>query len=333
MDAPGEPARPEHDPSTGLGGPPPAAPLRPEIALFRALSDDRAGQFAGLLSRVLTGEDPEAVHDLRVWSRRMQQILDALYSDIRPRRIRSLRRRLRRIRRRLGGWRDCDIALEFVRRKRRSTRSGPKRHAWELVAEQSTNKRTDEILRARRWLLRGAVARVPAELQEALKEARRGAWEQKLPIGIRERGAEAAERWRSALQVATTSSDLASVHAFRVATKRLRYRLELDRESGRPPLKGVLSWLRQLQASLGQWHDRQTFYRLTAVVLARAEILLEEPEAVRIVLGDLEKERGRDAPALAEVFSLANAKAPLSALEAWTAGTQGIDVAQSFTRS
>lgn len=297
--------------------PPAIAP--PEFPGFRGLGEDRARQFVTLLSRVLTEEDPEAVHDFRVWCRRMQQVLDTLVSDLRPQRVRKLRRRLRKVRRRLGGWRDSDIALDFVRRKRRSTRSAPKRRAWDLVVEQLARRRMDEILEARRWLLRGAIADVPAELQAALKEARKRAWENKLPVGVRERVIEAAERWRSALSEAEASRDVASIHAFRVTTKRLRYRLELARESARQPLKGVLTWLRQLQESLGQWNDRQTFYRRTAAALGRPQVLFQEAEAVRIVLTDIERERRGDASLLVEIFTLAEAKGPRSVLEAWMA--------------
>ncbi|MGH7899389.1 MAG: CHAD domain-containing protein, partial [Candidatus Binatia bacterium] len=114
-------------------GPKGATVANPEIDAASAVSfaEDRVRQSPALLAKVLSDEDPEGVHDLRVWSRRMQEVLDVFYFESPPGSVVKIRRRLRRIRRRVGGWRDCDIALGLVRVRRRATRSARKRHAWD----------------------------------------------------------------------------------------------------------------------------------------------------------------------------------------------------------
>ena len=67
-----------------------------------------------LQPKVLRGDDPDAIHDMRVASRRLQQILDLLYPKPRPQKIRKLRRIIRRARTTLSGVRNCDVLLQRV---------------------------------------------------------------------------------------------------------------------------------------------------------------------------------------------------------------------------
>jgi len=61
---------------------------------------------------VLRGDDPDAIHDMRVASRRLQQILDLLYPKPRPQKIRKLWRTIRRDRTIFSSVRNCDVLLE-----------------------------------------------------------------------------------------------------------------------------------------------------------------------------------------------------------------------------
>src|SRR4030095_14775591 len=67
---------------------------------------------------------------------------------------RQLRRTPRRVRRALGEWRNCDVLLDLVERRQRRVRGEAKRRAWELVRAHLLQKRTTEIARARKKLLR-----------------------------------------------------------------------------------------------------------------------------------------------------------------------------------
>src|SRR5436309_2419640 len=46
---------------------------------YEELANERVGQFMKLLPQVLNSENPEAVHDLRVCGRRLQQVLVAMF--------------------------------------------------------------------------------------------------------------------------------------------------------------------------------------------------------------------------------------------------------------
>ena len=65
------------------------------------------------------------------------------------------------------------------------------------------------------------------------------------------------------------------IHGARIATKRLRYLLEVFHEFGVPGSADALAWLRQLQKQLGDWHDLEVLEQMMIEMLARREFLRE----------------------------------------------------------
>jgi CHAD domain-containing protein len=72
-----------------------------------------------LLGKVLEEDDPTALRDLRVWSRRLQQVIITLFPKTLPAEGRIIVKALRRARRSLGPWRDCDVLIELLERNAR----------------------------------------------------------------------------------------------------------------------------------------------------------------------------------------------------------------------
>src|SRR5688572_24408829 len=60
--------------------------------------------------------DIEAVHQLRIWTRRSAAALRLFKRVLPPRRAKWLKRKLRQIRRAAGEARDCDVLAEQLRR-------------------------------------------------------------------------------------------------------------------------------------------------------------------------------------------------------------------------
>ncbi len=92
-------------------------------ALLEKLLQNRLRNSLSLLPKVLGEDDAGLVHDLRVWSRRLQQMIVTLFPDAREPEAREMVRALRRARRSLGGWRDCDIVIAMLDRKLRRVQS------------------------------------------------------------------------------------------------------------------------------------------------------------------------------------------------------------------
>ena len=104
----------EQEPESALG----AAQASPDsTAIRRALARllrKRVKKFVALAPQVSAQANPKIVHDVRVWSRRLQQAVSAFFLKQRSGKVRRLRRTPRQIRRALGEWRNCDVLLKMV---------------------------------------------------------------------------------------------------------------------------------------------------------------------------------------------------------------------------
>lgn len=273
--------------------------------------------FSTIFPRVLTGDDPDDVHDLRVCTRRLQEALAVLSSSSPSKAAKRQRRMLRRVRRALGSWRNLDVVLEEVRARRRATRSAVKRAGWSLVRDYLAERRVDETIRARKELvhenLGGFRAEASAVAAGLLGDASPSAAWQAVSVRVEDAWGE----WHDALSRAREAPRVDTVHALRIATKRLRYRVELARELDAQGTEPVLEWARRVQQGLGEWHDRQVFHQLVAESLARPQVLLDHLPMARAVLDEIENERRRTPPNDSGTLGRVAPEEGRAAVEAW----------------
>jgi CHAD domain-containing protein len=270
------------------------------------LAEKRLQRFLSLVPKVMGGDGPEAVHDVRVWSRRLQQSLAALFPKPRRGKVRRLRRTLQRVRRSLGEWRDCDVVLELLAREQRRSRSRAKKQAWQLVSDYLREKRGHELLLAQKKLLKYELPGLAGRAQQLLGCPAVEGDAVPLISSLHERIESAWAQWHSALAQSVKTRQAGDIHAFRIATKRLRYRTELARDLGDERTRPLLSFLKKLQEALGVWHDRQTLHQAIAETMARPQFLLRQPDVARVLVAELQKDRSRQNAAVDQVFRLAS---------------------------
>lgn len=293
----------------------------PSLAIRRALARvlrKRVKKFIALAPEVFADPDPEAIHDVRVWSRRLQQAVGAFFPKPRRGKVRRLRRTPRRIRRALGEWRNCDVLLEIVGRRQRRTRSEAKRQAWAFVRDYLLKKRSKEVARARKKMLRQDLGNYPALAHRLLDQSPDESPEilmQRLHNSVQR----AWTKWLSAMSRARESRAVNDLHALRVATKALRYRTELLYDVGHKQMKPQLKWLADLQEAVGLWHDRQLLHQAVAEAVAGAEVLLNELPTARLLLAELETERRRDSEDIENIFRFAIEHPGRKQMESWSA--------------
>src|SRR5690348_63613 len=120
-------------------------------AQIQKLALRQLNRLVALEPKVLRDESPTAIHDLRVASRRLQEVLDLLYPAPRPDEIQKLRRKLRRTRQALSEVRNSDVMLERVDAalaRRRSSNAD----AWEALRIYLNERRADAAAKGLRKL-------------------------------------------------------------------------------------------------------------------------------------------------------------------------------------
>ena len=259
-------------------------PYEESCKKVRELALRQLNRFISYESKVLKGDDAEAIHDMRVASRRLQQVLDLLYPKPRPPEVRRLRNQIRRGRQVLGDVRNCDVLLDMVGHSLGRKRSAH-REAWTAVQHYLRMRRSESFLRTMRKLGKINLTVFYVNLKELLQQdkaqdrtperharaevATRGGFAKDLTSAL-----EAAwTRFESQIEHSRRSPRPEVIHGARIATKRIRYLLEVFHEFGVPGSADALSWLRQLQKHLGDWHDLEVLEQMMIEMLARPDFL------------------------------------------------------------
>jgi CHAD domain-containing protein len=286
--------------------------------LLEGLLRERLRKFMALLLKVLAEDSDEAVHDLRVWSRRLQQVLTTLSPSPLPPHARTIVRALRRGRRSVGAWRDCDVLIDLLERKARRIRNPEEKEIWEKIRALALNGRERAIRRARRRLASRKLFTLAHRTQRFLDELAHG--ERQNATGVLAKSiSEGYAQWRQALSLACDGLDPPNIHAFRIRAKQLRYRIELARDLGERNAQTALAFLKSLQDELGCWHDRTELFRLTAEALADPDLLLKHPRMVATLLHKADREQAVQRERIQWLLTSTYASVEDSALDTWVA--------------
>jgi CHAD domain-containing protein len=273
-------------------------------------------KFQHLLARVLSGEEGEAVHDLRVCTRRLQQIVIVLAAGTHSTRGRGLQRELRQVRRAVGKWRNCDVVLQWVERQEMAGRSRDRRAACQLLRTALERRRRRQIRRARRKLLKPGLLTISDSAARILPAARAQRAAPTLRQRVRMALNQAYERWQAALANAVAQPSDKHFHALRIKTKGLRYHIELAGEFGLPA-KAEIAWLRSFQDGLGRWHDRRELGLSIARTLAKPRLLLTQPRLAVGLLREVERNQRRRQEETARLLDQAQHSQGAAELRRW----------------
>jgi CHAD domain-containing protein len=296
------------------------APTRPE-----QLVHERVRRFMKLLPEVLNSEHVEAVHDLRVWSRRLQQVLVTMFPKGQENRAGSVIRALRRARRGLSGWRDCDVFIALLDRRLQRLRDPDEQRAWRMVRAYLVKQREKEIRRARHTLAKRQLFTLAQRTKNLLKDqepdtaSNAGLAPADFVATLSGSIMTAYADWQAALARAAESSSHADAHYFRIKTKQLRYRIELAQDLGDKELLSPLNRLKSLQDSLGQCHDRTELARLAIEAMISNEFLLTEPRPASLLLKKLAIELLSVTTKAKSLVAAAKDSGEVSQLESWGA--------------
>ncbi len=276
------------------------------------LVDKRLEKFVSLLPRVLVSDRPDTIHDTRVYSRRLQQVIRVFFPQTATGKARKLVRTLRKTRRSLGACRNLDVTIELVQKRIRTLKDDAVRDAWREVQRDLEEKRTRELLSARRELARCDVMAFVKRAQALIESGDR---EKDPERALKQRIRQGTAQWSDALDKAAQDQSQNSFHGFRIAGKRLRYALELLAAMGDSSSTAKVKALKKLQDDIGQWHDRQVLLQFVADFISRPDFLAGHPDLARTLLAEMDSEHQRDDVAIASILKHAK-----QIRAAWTGG-------------
>jgi CHAD domain-containing protein len=217
-------------------GRPPRRPAVPEPLLRRS------EEMVRLLKELSDDPKPRAVHQLRTTIRRLETLLPDPEHAGSPER--KILKQLDRVRRRAGKVRDVDVHLKAL---------------WTLPRRLGVEAREElraDLCKARQKRLKRLTRRVGDERDRGLVKRLRQVTRTALGAGG------AVDPEHALLQVlddfaaarrAAEPLGAANLHAFRIATKRLRYRAEVI--ASIPEAAAAVVEMKRLQDAIGAWHD------------------------------------------------------------------------------
>jgi CHAD domain-containing protein len=328
-------ARQVHDAADGEPSPPPGPSIAADSPVpsddenwkkVRGLALRQLNRFMTYEARVLKDNNPDAIHDMRVASRRLQQVLDVLYSKPRPPDLRRLRRQIRRCRQVLGDVRNCDVLLDRVNRSL-ARKHAARREAWTAVQHHLLMRRSESFRRAMRKFGKINLAILYVNLKEFLAHDKAHAAEHHHhgsppdpPAFLNQLTHALQSVWRAFEDQVTLSchdSRPAVIHGARLATKRLRYLVEVFHAFEVAGSAEVLAWLRRLQQQLGNWHDVEVLEQMMIEMLAEPEFLREHlllaMEVEKLILRNRENKAGLEA----KYFQMSRESAEMRRLKDW----------------
>ena len=238
-------------------------PLHPLLPPF----ERQARAFGACLPEAVDGA-VEPLHQCRVATRRLRELLPLCGPEASMGIAQRARRRLRRVGRAMGAVRELDVSLEVVDEL---ARQGIVRDEAERRLRQQL---LDERKEQREQMLDGLRSVNTRKLERDLAEVARlmgmrqqtDAWAQVLASRMESR----ARALRETVDAAGPLYIADRVHAVRIATKRLRYVLELAGDTGEARTRRAVRDARSVQETLGRLHDLDVLAGLMQGLIAAA---------------------------------------------------------------
>lgn len=213
---------------------------------------------------------PSGLHKTRVASRRIREALP-IVGVATPAKAKKLSKKMRALTRYLGPIRELDVELDIL--EDRSKADGVPLRAIEMVRREVASRRqalrqelTDNVPVGDIRKLLKKLERVAEKGARGKGEGTRGKGRGARGEGISEgewRGVLAARLMRRAKALAAALDEAGPlyaperIHEVRIATKKLRYAVEIAQDAGIPAAALSVRMLKRHQARLGRLHDLQ----------------------------------------------------------------------------
>ncbi|HEX2972713.1 MAG TPA: CHAD domain-containing protein [Tepidisphaeraceae bacterium] len=197
-------------------------------------------------------DDADAIHDMRVASRRLRAILSENRKFLNKKLVRQVNEDARTVTRALGKARELDVSIETLAKLREKAQDGAQAaadHVTQYLRGLRAAAAPDVVTAVNTVESPGFDEGVQALCMDGLQKRtcyfRHAA---KSTFKLFSRVVEAHYDWQ------TEKSD-EKLHRLRIAFKKFRYACEIYRDLYGSGMKGLINDLKDLQEALGDWHD------------------------------------------------------------------------------
>lgn len=254
---------------------------------LREILRQKVEAFFSLEESVLAGEEPEAIHDMRVASRRLQEVLQLVFAEA-PR-LPGLIRVIRRARRVQSRVRDLDVMAEHLDSMAKGA-TADARKTLRFVQKAMGGRRRrrhQKMAEALKSLdLGGLCADLEGLMATGLGEGPdpgSGSALTRTQVALRARAriAERTDAFQKAVSTARDSLGPDDLHLARITGKRLRYILETSDELQIGSFRRRIEPMRAIQQALGHWHDLEVLEETATGLLADRDVFRRRLPLVR----------------------------------------------------
>jgi CHAD domain-containing protein len=231
----------------------------------RVLLERRARALKRHLPAAVKG-DGIGVHQARVASRRLREAVPVLSEDIKTGKAGKAENKIRKLTRALGAVRELDVTLTVL--DELAARDTLPRIGLEEVRTHVVEEREERRATMLRRLDKVKIDKLDRRLEsvaESLQEAETEHWRETLAGRLSKRSKGLAVAISDAGQLYNPDT----LHQVRIATKKLRYALEIAGEGGVRAALPLVNRLKRAQDTLGRLHDLQVLQTHVAAVEAR----------------------------------------------------------------
>jgi CHAD domain-containing protein len=263
-------------PSVPVSPPEPLVPDQGHKEFAARIVLQRLANLKQEIPSVQQGRDIEAVHRMRVASRRLRTALRLFEELWPPRQGKAWQRQVRRVTRSLGEARDADVQILFVAGELRSCREAGLRRGLARLLLRLRQRRADLQARVVKRVSRLVEGGVMDEMEQDLAPLAGDLG--KPPAPSRTLGARAESLIQARLEALLAYEPFVKrpdcaveLHRMRIAAKRLRYALEVFDPLSNGRLTRTIAALKHIQDSLGLIHDCDVWKEFLPRFLAKEE--------------------------------------------------------------
>lgn len=244
-----------------VGKPKKIGPETPAGDAAAAILESKARKMFSLEKAAASGTDADAVHDMRVASRRLRASMGIFEPLYRRKPFRKWHGMGRGVTKSLGKVRDADVFIEAFRRlaKKRSLTEG-QRIAIAYVIGRRQGERARDVARLNKRLEKMDLAAAQTGFSRFVRDFRKSPLlEAPLYEFARDAIPQRLERALGHVPAALVPENSAEQHAMRLDFKQLRYAIETLSPCFDDDVDEVIALTKEFQDALGELHDYDVF--------------------------------------------------------------------------